>query len=386
MQLRLFAGLALIIAISAGLAGCPRPQPPAVRPQGQPSSADTTTAVQSPTEEVIPPAGQPIHVGTKFPMFTARTTGGDLLALDQLLGEKTYVLVWFWALWNDPQANEMVDLVPTFTSKEGERFHLVTVNLDEPSHRDAVNNMIQTRAYRFPVVPDYNHTDKTLADAYGMGIGKKPGNFLLGPDGTVLLRDISPQDLDGILATLLSVDQIYQPIVISIAFSQEIQPQTPGAPAPASQTGRPARNAPEALLLSANIVNPQASQEGYQARVIYRALAPTGDVTNLRTYPDDPASGLISADGIPITFTVVSGEYAEIPSQVAGGNAEFMLDIILKPETYVVEYWGEAWSTMLNRMVPGEKGKEDFAQIPYCTPEAVERQGGIISPLETPTQ
>ena len=292
------------------------------------------------------------------------------------------MLVWFWATWNDSKGDDLAGLQTLYTTNKGERFHVVTVNLDPATHQGDVNALLQTGSYGFPVIPDYAHTEpNTLATSYGTGLGKTPGNYLLGPGGTILLKNLSVDDATSIIALLLATDTMYQPVEIDAEVSDRVLPVA-DENAISSQTVEVGKT-PESLLFSVNIDNPQAPATGiYDAKFSYRALVPTSQKTYLRLYPDNPSSELITSNGKPVLFEVMAGDFTELPNQVEGTKSNYEMDIPLLPGTAVVEYYAETWSTMLNRLVTGERGKEDFLKVPYCTPEALQRQGGAISSPE----
>jgi hypothetical protein len=241
--------------------------------------------------------------------------------------------------------------------------------------------------YKFPVVPDFNHTEpNTLGAAYGIGPGKSPMSYLLGSDGTILMKNLRTSDLDGIVAALLQSTEPYQPISMTMAIAGRIEPTLTDEPVRLPREGEPARKASESIVLSVTVRNPLAlASDTYNAKVSYIPLIPTGQLTYMRVYPEDSESELVSSAGKPVVFHVVSGSPSEVTSKLEGNQAEFMLDIILPADTYVIEYSGEVWSFVLNRMIPCDRGKEDFARLPYCTPEAVNRQGGAV-PVTEPTR
>jgi hypothetical protein len=313
-------------------------------------------------------------------MFVAIASDGSLLDLSSMLATKTYVLVWFWAVWTNPE-NDLAKLSSIYTTNKGDRFKMVAVNVDLPSHEGAVTTLINAGGFSFPIVADFKHTPQaTLAGAYNSSPGQTPANYLLGPDGTILMKNIIVDDINDIITKLLTSNDLYKPVIASTSISETIESTSADSSVTHSeQSGF--HGMPESVILSISVNNPGVVADSkYDANIIYRFLKPTGKVTCLRVYPEDPASELISSGGVPIVFSVVTGSNKQFSNKVSGVNAEFQIDVPIDPDTCAVEYWGQAWSFMLERMVSGDHNREDFAKLPHCPPEAVQRQGGIIAP------
>jgi peroxiredoxin len=353
--------------------GCPGTKSPTPSPAGKPVPANTT-------QETIPSPGSLLAIGKPFPMFTAKAVDGSLLDLSSMLGSKTYVLVWFWASWTNPE-NDLAKLSGIYKTSQSDRFKMVAVNVDLPSHESTVTTLINGGGYFFPIVTDFKHTPpSTLAEAYDSGPGKTPANYLLGPDGIILMKNISVDDFENSIATLLKSNVMYKPVIASTSISLTIEPTSADSSAMQSEQNT-SHVAPESVILSLSIDNPDAKADSkYDAKILYRTLKPTGKVTCLRVYPDDPAGELISSGGKPIVFSVVTGSNKQYTNKVSGARADFQIDVPIEPGTCAIEYWGQAWSFTLERMISGDHNKEDFLKLPYCPPEAVERQGGIIAP------
>jgi peroxiredoxin len=374
---------ALILSLAIPLFGCPntpvRTNPPS---NARGTGEEQVSPVQAEFTQTIPQPGSSLRIGSMFPSFASYTLDGKPLDISTLYGEKTYVLVWFWATWTNPDATDLTALQQIFGAYEGERFHLVTVNIDLPSHEEKVISIIDNRMYSFPVVADFrNEGDNSLAEAYGTGAGKAPPNFLLGPGGVILLKNLRADDLPPVFTSLMASDEMLKPLTISASVAERIEPAATDEPVRIPSTGDKVRTAPESLVISMNIDNPQALvSDVYDVKVSYIPLKPIGDTTYLRVYPEEPTSELITADGRPVVFQVLAGSPSEVAGQVEGSRPGYMVDILIPPDTYVVEYYGQVWSFFLNRMICGDRDKEDFAGLPYCTTESVQRQGGLIAP------
>ena len=357
------------------LLGCPKPQVPAQQePPAEPPQSEPVEP-----QENIPSPGAPLAVGTKFPMFAAWTTGGEMLSLGDLLAENAYVLVWFWATWGIADPSYLDPLVKIYEESEGERFHLVTINLDEEEYWGNVEVFIQAGGFAFPIVTDYDHDPSaSLARAYS--VGRHLGNYVLGPDGVILLKDIKVEDAIGIVDALTQAEEPYTPISATVGISEMMESSASDEPVRLPVPGQPARVPPESLMVTLTVDNPQAGAEGtYPANFVYEVLAPTGDITYLEENPANPESTLRRDEQGPIAFHVVSlSETKELDNTAVGSTASVLFYLIPPRETYLIRYWVEVWSPVLGRFVTGGDGIVDFARLPWCTEEEVEHQSGII--------
>jgi peroxiredoxin len=383
---------ALVSLLATLLLGCPKALP--ARQTNPPSSTQNAgeqqvSPVQPEFTQIIPQPGASLKIGSVFPPFVSSTLDGKPLDISTLYGDKTYVLVWFWASWTDLDTADLTALQQIFSAYEGERFHLVTVNIDLPSHEEKVSSIISSRTYGFPVIPDFhNEAGNSLAlmNAYGTGPGKNPPNFLLGPGGMILLKNLKADELPSVLTPLMATNVMLQPLTIDLSVAERIEPTVSDEPVRIPNADGNVRTAPESLVLSISIDNPQALEtDVYDVKVAYVPLRATGETTCLRVYPEEPSSDLITADGRPVVFHVVSGSYSEVGGRVEGATPSYMVDIPVPADTSVIEYYGQVWSFFLNRMVTGERDKEDFSGFPYCTTESVRRQGGLIAPPAPPS-
>lgn len=126
--------------------------------------------------------------GTPAPDFTVTTIDGKEFTLSKQRGK--VVLLYFWATWCKPCVAGLPELKKTqegLQKKYGER--LVWVNLAMDDVDSKVRDLVE--AQKWPGVHARIGLNARLAAEYG--VEGAPDNFLIGPDGRVLLNRESPE-------------------------------------------------------------------------------------------------------------------------------------------------------------------------------------------------
>jgi peroxiredoxin/protocatechuate 3,4-dioxygenase beta subunit len=133
--------------------------------------------------EPAPANERPLRVGDKAPDFAVRTLEGADLTLADFRGK--FVLLDFWATWCAPCVAEIPDLRAVHEAfAKDDRFAMVSLSLDEKA--DDVRYMV--KAVEMSWVQGLIGPDSPVATSYDATA--IPAIFLIGPDGTILARDL----------------------------------------------------------------------------------------------------------------------------------------------------------------------------------------------------
>lgn len=138
-------------------------------------------------------------LGAIAPDFTQADTAGKAVSLHDFKGK--YVLVDFWASWCGPCRAENPNVVKAFDLYKGKGFTILGVSLDQPGAKDKWLKAIYADHLNWTQVSDLKGWKNDVAQLYA--IQSIPQNFLVGPDGKIVAKNIRGEELTNKLKELL---------------------------------------------------------------------------------------------------------------------------------------------------------------------------------------
>lgn len=130
-----------------------------------------------------------VQIGKTAPGFTLPDTAGVDVSLSDFRGK--YVLLDFWASWCPPCRHENPNVVKAFQEYKDKNFTIIGISLDQ--NKAKWMKAIQDDHLTWTHVSDLKYWDSEIPALYGVrGI---PANVLLDPNGVILAKNITGEEL-----------------------------------------------------------------------------------------------------------------------------------------------------------------------------------------------
>jgi peroxiredoxin len=136
---------------------------------------------------------KPVSLGHPAPVFTINDVQSNPVSLSEYKGK--YVLVDFWASWCAPCRKENPNIVKLYAEYKGKGLNILGISLDE--HTADWEKAIADDKLTWRHASELKNFGSPVVKAYH--VESIPSNFVIGPDGTIVAKNLFGADLAAFL-------------------------------------------------------------------------------------------------------------------------------------------------------------------------------------------
>jgi len=137
-----------------------------------------------------------VKVGEGFPSFTIADTSGAMHTLADYQGH--VLILDFWASWCQPNMDGLAPLMRTYQRFHPHGVEMLGVCLDD--NLQILQEIVKMSGMSWPQALETRQFNSPLLIRYG--VWGLPANFVIGPDGTLIAKNIHGNALDQLLTKL----------------------------------------------------------------------------------------------------------------------------------------------------------------------------------------
>lgn len=137
-------------------------------------------------------------IGVIAPLFSQKDTNGNIVHLSDYRGN--YVLIDFWASWCAPCRRENPNVVKAYEKYHDQGFEVLGISLDSKKDKELWLKAIEKDGLVWTNVSSLNGFKNEAAQLYG--IRSIPQNFLIGPKGKIVAKNLRGEVLQKKLAEI----------------------------------------------------------------------------------------------------------------------------------------------------------------------------------------
>lgn len=139
-------------------------------------------------------------IGRQYTDVSLPDTEGSVRTVSSLIGPGKYVLIDFWASWCHPCMEEVPYLKAAYKKYSAKGFEIYGISSDR-SNSDWLGAVEKHEMNWVQVIASGDDGRKPLED---YSVSTIPSNFLIGPDGTIIAKNLRGKEVEAKLAELLA--------------------------------------------------------------------------------------------------------------------------------------------------------------------------------------